>query len=66
MNKVGDEKTFIPTAYAQGDSGTEASKKRIERDKVTGTIIQVNQKHRWYRVAYQTEFYGIQHECFKF
>ena len=64
--KVGDKITFNPTAYSSGDNGSTTAKDRIGKEKVTGTIVQVNRQHRWYRVAYQTEFYGIQHECFKF
>lgn len=66
MVNVGDKINFIPTAYMHGDNGTVASKERIEKTKVTGKVVQVNRRHGWYRVAYPTKYYGIQHECFKF
>lgn len=62
---VGDQKTFIPSAYL-GDNGSEAAKKRIDQTTVTGTVTMINRAHRWYRVTYETDFNGTQHECFKF
>lgn len=32
---------------------------------VTGTVVQVNEAHRWYRAAYETP-QGTRYECFKF
>lgn len=61
---VGDKVKFIPAAYSNSENGT--PKEYREQKKVTGTVVQVNRQHRWYRVAYPTRYFGIQHECFKF
>lgn len=36
------------------------------RQKVTGTVVQVHEAHRWYRVRYNLNARCIGHECFKF
>ena len=66
MYKIGDTFESIPTAYGLGDNGAPGSKARNESKKVRFTVIQVNRKRRWFRASYQTQFFGTQHECFKF
>lgn len=68
--EIGDKITFVPTAYLHGlgtgNNGSEESKAYKVRVRVTGTIVSINWHHRWYRVAWETEYGGTQHECFKF
>ena len=33
---------------------------------VTGVVVEINEAHRWYRVAYPLGAAGTGHECFKF
>lgn len=68
MPEVGDKIKFIPTAYIDpgGGNGTQAFKEAKMRSVVEGTVVEVNEKHRWYRLAYQPEYDRLQHECFKF
>lgn len=61
---VGDEIRFVPSAYING-FGSESAKDNL-RGPLIGTVVQVNQEHRWYRVAYPTEYSGTQYECIKF
>lgn len=60
MVKVGDKKKFLPTAYKQSNGLSE------HFQKVEGVVTYVNYPHRWYRVEYETKYFGKQHECFKF
>lgn len=69
MWEVGDPYTFVPTAYigsSTGDNGTEKAKENIEKGKVKGTVIEVNEERRWYRVEWKPDHDRPQHECFKF
>ena len=58
---VGDPWTFRPAANFEKSSGFG----EILGVKVMGTIVQVNEEHRWFRVRYEMP-YGVLHECFKF
>jgi hypothetical protein len=60
MVKVGDKKRFVPAAYARASAGI---KEMLPR--VTGVVDYVNIRHGWYRVAYETKYFGTQHECFR-
>lgn len=68
--EIGDKITFTPTAYINGfmtgSKGSNESREHREKSRVTGKIVHINMKNRWFRVAYETDFYGTQHECFKF
>lgn len=64
--EIGDKISFIPSAYNSQDNGTEKSREKQVKNTVKGTVISVNHEHRWYRVEYQTDYNGVQHECFKF
>jgi len=59
--KLGDVKTFRPTAY---EGITAGLGNRMQ--KVTGTVVFINRRHGWYRVEYETKYFGKQYECFKF
>lgn len=59
MVKIGDKKTFKPAAYERPTAGLGA-----KFGTVTGTVVFINRKHRWYRVEYETKYFGKQHECF--
>lgn len=61
MIEVGDKVRFIPGAFLEH---SENFAEELRRE-VTGTVIQVNEEHRWYRVEYDMPGY-IGHECFKF
>ena len=59
--EVGDKLRFIPAANYDHSAGFG----EILLREVTGTVVEVNSEHRWFRVAYQRgEATG--YECFKF
>ena len=60
MVKIGDKKTFRPAAYERVTAGL-----GNKLGKVTGTVVFINRRHGWYRVAYETALFGTQHECFR-
>ena len=68
--QIGDKIAFIPSAYTHGAGsgapGSEEAREFREKSGVTGTVVQVNLAHGWYRVAYETEYNGTQYECFHF
>ena len=58
---VGDKLRFIPAANYDHSAGFG----EILLQEVTGTVVEVNSEHRWFRVAYQRgDTAG--YECFKF
>ncbi len=59
--EVGDKFRFIPAANYDHSAGFG----EILLREVTGTIVEVNAEHRWFRVEYERGK-GIGHECFKF
>lgn len=61
MKEIGDKVRFLP-----GQNSDLATDDVKERRKVTGTVIQIHEEHRWYRVAYPLNARCIGHECFKF
>ena len=58
---VGDKIRFVPGANLDKSSGFSD----VLGQKVTGTVVQVNEAHRWARAAYETP-QGTRYECFKF
>lgn len=58
---VGDKIRFKPCANADKSAGFG----EILGAKVTGTVVQVHEPHRWARAAYETP-QGTRYECFKF
>lgn len=66
MVKIGDKFKFIPTAWERPNNGSEAARLRRQTEWVMGTVVQIHEKHRWYRVEYELKYAGKQSECFKF
>ena len=63
----GDRQSFIPSAFDASFQGSSLSSIRPDLElTVTGTVVCVNEAHRWYRVRYQTPDGGVHHECFKY
>lgn len=65
MADIGDKIRFTPAAFADVSEDS-----RTHRDfgvvaEVTGTVVQIHEEHRWYRVRYELAG-GPQHETFKF
>lgn len=60
--EIGSTLTFRPSAF-EGSGDIDG----VLHQKVTGTVVYVNEAHRWYRVAYQTNMPGcIGYEGFKY
>jgi hypothetical protein len=59
MIRIGDVKTFRPAAYERVTAGL-----GDRLGTVTGKVVYINRKHGWYRVEYETKYFGKQHECF--
>ena len=64
MHEVGDSITFTPTAWGTACNGSDESRKQAEQKRVKGVVERIHRAHGWYRLAYQTEYYGTQFECF--
>ena len=64
MIELGDKIRFIPAANFGKSAGFEG----VLRKEVTGTVVQIHEEHRWYRVEFILgDTPGcIGHECFKF
>ena len=62
--EIGDKIRFTPSAFSE--INTDKSREIFGVvTQVTGTVIQIHEEHRWYRVRY--ELAGtVQHETFKF
>lgn len=61
--EIGEKIRFRPCAWMENPERFSIAP--AGRD-VTGTIIEINEAHRWYRVAYPLGAAGTGHECFKF
>ena len=59
--EIGDRFRFKPAPYVDSPKGFGA----MLDVKVLGTVTQIHEAHRWYRVSYETPC-GVQYECFKF
>lgn len=60
--EIGDKLRFKPAAWMENpDRYSITPEGRV----VTGTIVQINGEHHWFRVAYNSGG-GIGYECFKF
>ena len=58
--EIGDKFRFKPGAYMDSLKGF-----GVMLDvKVTGTVVQIHEDHRWYRAAYETP-QGTRYETFK-
>lgn len=65
--KIGDKITFTPHAFILQSTKNSAewrAKKLLAPEKVTGTVVYINEAHGWFRVRY-TLFKTTQFECFK-
>jgi len=63
QTEIGDLKTFAP----HGFYNFENPQQMRAAVKVTGTVVEIHQAHRWYRVRYQLPEGGpYYYECFKF
>lgn len=58
---IGDQVKFKPAAYAESTASF-GSALNVE---VVGTVVQINEPHRWYRASYETP-QGTCHETFKY
>ena len=64
--EVGDRKTWIPAAFeGEHQQGLRSLRPDAEAQ-VTGTVVYVNQAHRWYRVRFDLPGGVPAFECFKF
>ena len=64
--EIGDRRTFVPAAFeGEHQQGLRAIRPEAEAE-VTGTVVYVNEAHRWFRVRYETPDGGVQHESFKY
>lgn len=61
MIEIGDKVRFTPACNHDHSCGFP----EIMRRETTGTVIQIHEEHRWYRVEYTLPG-CIGHECFKF
>ena len=59
MVRLGDTKTFRPAAYERPTAGLGG-----RLGTVTGKVVYINRRHGWYRVEYETKYFGKQYECF--
>lgn len=59
--EVGDRWRFIPAANYDHSAGFA----EILMREITGTVVEVNEEHRWFRVQY-TRGGATGYECFKF
>ena len=61
--EIGEKIRFRPCAWLENPERYSIAP--AGRD-VTGTIIEINEAHRWFRVAYPLGAAGTGHECFKY
>ena len=66
MAEIGDKLRFTPSAFADVSEDSRTHRDFGVVTKVTGTVIQIHEGHRWYRVEYPLNARCIGHECFKF
>ena len=59
MIQVGDKVRFIPSANTDHSSGFP----EVLAVEVEGTVVQVNEAHRWYRVRCELQNGFVFHEC---
>lgn len=61
MIEIGDKYILIPAANTDHSSNFG----EILRQPITGTVVQIHEEHRWFRVRYVVSG-CIRYECFKF
>lgn len=63
---LGDRKTFVPASFeGEHQQGLTAIRPNAE-NRVTGTVVYVNEVHRWYRVRFELPGGVPAFECFKY
>ena len=62
MIEIGDKYILIPAANTDHSSNFG----EILRQPITGTVVQIHEEHRWFRVAWEIQPGRIAFECFKF
>ena len=60
MIQIGDKVRFTPTANTDHSAGFPD----VLAVEVEGTVVQINEEHRWYRVRCELPTGYIFHECF--
>ena len=60
--EIGEKKRFIPSGFS--DYKDPAALSAVIE--VTGTVVEIHEEHRWYRVEYFVRERGPYYECFKF
>lgn len=60
--EIGDRWTFVPCANLEHSVGFAD----VLQAQVTGTVVQIHEEHRWFRVAWEIRPGRIAYECFKF
>ncbi len=64
--EIGDRRTFVPAAF-EGEHQQGLRSIRPDADaKVTGTVISINEAHRWCRVRFELPGGVPAFECFKY
>ena len=63
--EIGDRITFTPSAFISIGGGPKYTPDGMVPVKVTGTIVEVHEAHRWYRCEYDC-LGVILNECFKY
>lgn len=64
--EIGEIKTFVPSSFLTENGGVSLLSIRPDLEyQVTGTVVYINEQHRWCRVRYETAK-GTAFECFKF
>ena len=64
--EIGEKIRFVPSAYTCREQAAAHAKEIEKTQEVTGTVVEIHYRHGWYRVAYETDYNGTQHECFHF
>lgn len=64
--EIGDRKTFVPAAFeGEHQLGLTAIRPSAE-NRVTGTVVYINEAHRWCRIRFELPGGIPAFECFKF
>lgn len=64
--EIGDHRSFVPAAFIQEHAAALPGIRPDLDTRVEGTVIFVNQAHRWCRVQWTAPDGSKQCECFKF
>ena len=64
--ELGDRQTFIPAAFEGEHQQGLLSIRPAAEARVTGTVVYINEAHRWYRVRFDLPGGVPAFECFKY